>query len=101
MADLNNYKEFNGKLILRDYLALDRTKLANERTLLAFIRTFIAVFGAGAGITQVYENQAAKIFGTLVIISSPVFLVLGVISYLREKSKLKQLETSYSQDTEK
>lgn len=35
------------KLIIRDYLALDRTKLANSRTLLAYIRTAAAVFAAG------------------------------------------------------
>jgi len=93
MADLKSYKGFNGDMILRDYLALDRTKLANERTLLAFIRTFIAVFAAGVGIIQVYENQTAIIFGTILVVTSLAFLVLGIISYFKGKNKLKQLET--------
>ena len=33
------------ELILRDHLALDRTRLANERTLLAYLRTALMLHG--------------------------------------------------------
>jgi putative membrane protein len=36
------------ELILRDRLALDRTHLANERTLLAYVRTAFMLIAAGA-----------------------------------------------------
>ncbi len=36
------------ELILRDHLALDRTRLANERTLLAYMRTALMLVVAGA-----------------------------------------------------
>ena len=35
-------------LIARDWLALSRSRLANERTLLAYIRTAVALAGLGA-----------------------------------------------------
>lgn len=35
------------KMILRDFLAADRTLLANERTLLAYIRTGISLIAVG------------------------------------------------------
>ena len=36
------------ELILRDHLALDRTRLANERTLLSYLRTALMLMVAGA-----------------------------------------------------
>ncbi|MBF0209128.1 MAG: DUF202 domain-containing protein, partial [Oligoflexia bacterium] len=42
------YSNFIGdQLILRDWLAIDRTILANKRTLLAYIRTSMAFFISG------------------------------------------------------
>lgn len=46
--------ENNEKLILRDHLALERTKLANERTLFSYIRTSLYLLTAGIGIFQIY-----------------------------------------------
>lgn len=36
------------EMIVRDHLALDRTRLANERTLLAYLRSGVALVLAGA-----------------------------------------------------
>ncbi len=47
--------ENNEKLILRDHLALERTKLANERTLFSYIRTSLYLLTAGIGIYQIYK----------------------------------------------
>ena len=40
----------NEELILRDYLAIERTKLANVRTLFSYIRTSLYLLTAGIGI---------------------------------------------------
>ena len=58
-------------LILRDRLALDRTHLANERTMLAYIRTAFMLVVAGA--------TAIKAFGDdyLVVVSGWAFLACG------------------------
>jgi putative membrane protein len=52
------------ELILRDHLALDRTRLANERTLLAYMRTALMLIVAGA--------TAEKVMG-----DSPTIVVTG------------------------
>jgi putative membrane protein len=59
------------ELILRDHLALDRTRLANERTLLAYLRTALMLIVAGA--------TAVKFVGEThsVIITGWVFIALG------------------------
>ena len=44
-------------MILRDYLAADRTYLANERTLLAYIRTCVGLFATGAALIHFIENE--------------------------------------------
>jgi putative membrane protein len=40
------------EIILRDYLALERTKLANERTLLSYIRSSLYLMLGGIAIIQ-------------------------------------------------
>jgi putative membrane protein len=63
----NKTEEFSNKLILRDYLAENRTVLANERTLLAYIRTALTFFIAG--ITFI------KFFGDAIVIAIGIFLL--------------------------
>ena len=47
--DFNNQDD----LILRDRLAIVRTKLANERTLFSYIRTSLYLLTAGVGILEI------------------------------------------------
>jgi putative membrane protein len=60
------------ELILRDHLALDRTRLANERTLLAYLRTALMLLVAGA--------TAVKFVGesTSVVVTGWLFIAVGV-----------------------
>jgi putative membrane protein len=52
------YSEFeNGKLILRDRLAIDRTLLANERTLLSYLRAGISLIIAGVSMMHFSTQQ--------------------------------------------
>ena len=58
--------------ILRDRLALDRTKLANERTVLAYLRTTIVLVLAGVTVLKLFPKE----FAMLVI--AGVLLVVGL-----------------------
>ena len=60
------------ELILRDHLAIDRTKLANERTLLAYLRTALMLMVAGATAERVMGGSMT------VIVTGWSFIVIGV-----------------------
>ncbi|MEK7588205.1 MAG: DUF202 domain-containing protein [Patescibacteria group bacterium] len=52
------YKEFSTKdLILRDYLAIERTILTNEATFLAYIRTSLTVVVVGVTLFQLSPGK--------------------------------------------
>ena len=61
------------ELILRDHLALDRTRLANERTLLAYLRTSLMLLVAGATAVKFVGESPS------VVITGWVFIGLGVV----------------------
>jgi putative membrane protein len=91
-ALLNNYKTFKDGMILRDYLALDRTVLANERTFLAYLRTFIGVLSAGIALLKLLDNTPLILMtGYGFIIVSPLFLLFGVMRYVQTNEKLRTL----------
>jgi putative membrane protein len=61
------------ELILRDHLALDRTRLANERTLLAYLRTALMLLVAGATAVKFVAETAS------VVVSGWLFIGLGIV----------------------
>lgn len=77
-------------LTVTDRLALGRNKLANERTLLAYIRTFLSFIVAGVSLIQFFEVPSFIILGYFLIPASFVFLVIGVIRYRKVEKKLAE-----------
>lgn len=87
----------NEKIILRDYLALERTKLANERTLFAFIRTSLYLLLAGLTLIQLKTFASVLWIGILSIFFSIILIGIGIVRYKKLK---KQLNTYYSSGVE-
>jgi len=81
-----DYKE----LILRDYLAIDRTVLANERTFLAYVRTALALFAAGASFIQFFGLLWLEVAGYLLIVSGFVLLAVGIKRFLSLKRDINE-----------
>jgi putative membrane protein len=91
MSDLNTYSTDEEK-ILRDYLALDRTRLANERTLLAYMRTVIGLVASAIGLIGIVSAAWANILGIVFLALAPVCLFFGVLRFVRVKAKLDRVE---------
>ena len=82
-------------MILRDYLAVDRTHLANERTFLAYIRTCIGLFATGAALINFVENTVLVFSGYVFIVVSPVVFVFGLWRFIKTVNKVEKF---YKQD---
>lgn len=82
------------ELILRDYLAIDRTILSNESTFLAYIRTSLAVIAAGATLIHFIDKFSVKIFGGVLIIIGLIILVIGYLRYRSIDKEIKEIRKS-------
>ncbi len=85
------YKEFNDNMIIRDYLALDRTILANRRTLLAYVRTSIGLFAGGIGLVELLDSGITMAIGYISIAISVPVLVAGIIEFTKTKNSLASI----------
>ncbi|MEO8589381.1 MAG: DUF202 domain-containing protein [Flavobacteriales bacterium] len=84
-------------LILRDHLALVRTRLANETTLLSYIRSSLYLLIGGIALIQVEGHGELRWTGYLALVLSAFFVVIGLYRYY---SLRRQLDRFYAQRTE-
>lgn len=78
----------NKDLILREKLALERTILANQSTLLAFIRTSMYFLVAGLSINNLTTVKHKEIIELTFIAISVGLLALGFLNYFRHKKNI-------------
>lgn len=77
-------------LIVRDFLARQRTTLANDRTLLAYIRTGLYFLVSGTALVKVEDLENVKELGYLSFGISLFLLIVGAGSYFRVKKRMKK-----------
>lgn len=82
------------QLILRDRLALDRTDLANERTLLAYLRTALMSLISGVTLIKLFaDSPATVVFGYLLLPLSLLVGAWGVARFLRMRRRIRSAGT--------
>ena len=84
-------KKANPKLSLTDILAIDRTRLANERTFLGYFRTFIVIFSSGAAIVKLDFLDELQSLGVFFMFAGPVLLLVGIARFFYVKRHIKKL----------
>ena len=77
------------EMILRDRLALTRTHLGNERTFLAYIRTFIGAYASGVGLIKLTNEAFFIATGYMLIVIAPIILAVGIARLVRVRKKLR------------
>lgn len=65
-----------------EILALERTKLANERTLLSYIRSSLYLLVGGIALIQLKEYENLNWIGYLALFICVVFLTVGIFRYV-------------------
>ena len=79
-----------GEKSLRDYLAIDRTVLANRRTLLSFIRTGIYFFFTALAILHIDGLEPFALYIYPLFAVGILVIIAGVISYFRVRKRIAQ-----------
>lgn len=74
---------------IRDQMAIQRTIFANERTLMAFLRTSITILAGGFAAIKLSQQIYIEVIG---IIAMPLGLGLAVYSFYRYIQKQKLIE---------
>src|SRR5690606_28044289 len=65
-----------------EILALERTKLANERTLLSYIRSSLYLLLGGIGILQLKDFERIKWLGYVALAVCIIFFAIGIFRYV-------------------
>lgn len=79
------------RVILRDYLAIERTRLANERTLLSYIRSSLYLLLGAIAFFQLKEFANFEYVALIAIIFSALFFIIGIYRFLLLKRSLKRV----------
>lgn len=97
-----SYSQFDPKeMILRDYLAADRTVLANERTFLAYVRTATAFAAGGVSLIHFIAGPVAALSGITLMIVGVVTLVWGFHRFIETKNALDRIRKGGGEQSEK
>ncbi len=81
------------KLILRDHLALERTRLANERTFMAYIRSALYLIIGGLALLELTHYGNLEWIG---IVALSLAVILGLIGVTRFHQLKRQLSSYYA-----
>lgn len=79
------------KVILRDYLAIERTRLANERTLLSYIRSSLYLLIGSIAFFQLKEYPNFKYLALASLVFCALFFIIGIYRFTTLKRSLKKL----------
>lgn len=81
-------------LILRDKLALDRTRMANQRTFLAFVRTGMYFIVTALAVFHLEEKTRFGFFEWSLFGMGGLAILGGVLSYFLTRKKVRYAITS-------
>ncbi len=80
------------EVILRDYLAIERTRLANERTLLSYIKSSLYLLLGGITALQLTPSfPELNYLGIGALFFSAIFMFIGIYRFTILKKSLKRL----------
>jgi len=87
---MDNSARINKDLILREKLAIERTAMAIDTTLLSFIRTSLYFAVAGLSVNSLLKMENGLWIEIVFWVFSGLVLIAGLITYIKQKKKLKE-----------
>jgi len=86
----NDYQK-KEDIILRDHLSMERTKLANERTLLSYVRTSLYLILGGIAFLGMQDFEKIKMLGYFFICIAVIILIIGIARFYQLKWHLRKM----------
>lgn len=90
--DTKTVNNINKDLILRERLALERTIMTNNTTLLSFIRTSLYFAVAGLTLNNLLTIKYGVLVEVVCWIVSVTIMTIGIRNYYVQKRKIKESE---------
>lgn len=90
----------NEDLILRDHLALVRTRLANERTLLSYIRSALYLLLGGIALLQLENYGDLYWVGNASLVMCVLFITIGFYRYHTLRRQLDRIYPEHIEQTD-
>jgi putative membrane protein len=78
--------------ILRDYMAVERTVMANERTFLSYIRAALGLFIGGASFIEFFDSKTMQVVGWVFLPLGIIAFGLGLVKYWKIKALVDKAE---------
>jgi putative membrane protein len=85
------YEAQEEEMILRDYLAIDRTIMSNESTFLANIRTTLTFVVAGVTLIKFFNSLPFQVLGWVLMAIGGWLLLHGYNKYQADDKVLKKM----------
>jgi putative membrane protein len=80
-------------MILRDYLAVERTVMANQRSFVACLRTMLSLVVAGASFIKFSGYQWMEIVGWVLVSLGIILAPIGAVRFLQMKRLIDEIRT--------
>jgi putative membrane protein len=90
----------NKELVLREYLALERTRMANETTFLAYSRTGLYFLVAGVTFNELLQSTFWKITSIPLMLTGILIMTLGFLRFIRTKKKIEASKRNIGESSE-
>jgi len=97
-SEVTDAEQMNGKICMEgklhpgNELAIARTVLANERTLMAILRTALGCLIGGAGLFKFFGHPVYEIVGIILMVISAVILFVGIRKYRKIKKLIGAID---------
>lgn len=96
----HNYTEgHKNEMILRDYLAVDRTIMANESSFLSYIRTSLTLVVAGVSLVKFLDSSFFHLLGWSLLVLAGLLVIHGAMRYEAMENILDNLTGEMKSNT--
>lgn len=86
----NRHIVLDDKCYVLDILSVTRTHMANERTLLAYLNTFLAMAATGVGLIKLTNDITFVNIGFVLLAFSVLIPIIGVYRFIRIRKLIKK-----------